>query len=364
MNILFLKIFSKNQKKFVGYVILFAFLNLIMFIIFQYNNFVQTQLISTISEQYQNRELYVSDKKTNIDLKDNVAKISKINSIKEILFVSSPKNVLLNGKNYVMEYFLPNHHPRIILGEEPYNKTKNEIIIPNNMVENEINNNFGEIYLEYYNENNELEYMECKVVGIYDSTNAENNKIYISNSSAAILERPEDIGYLVEVDKYKNVDDVLYELDNLNFNANIYDDSLQNELNIYLSLNQIFKFFICIVIIVIILLTYYLINDFISIATNTIALMKVIGYSRFNIMNCLFFMVTLFSIFSYILCLLLVLFAGIILSLFFSFNILVNIKLAIALFFLIILIESLVILFFNQKIKRISIINLLKNCND
>ncbi len=368
MKIYFIKLFIINSKRIIGYLLILTLLLLVLKIIFQYNYLVKNKLISSISEQYQNRELYVYNHNNPNTLQENIDKIRKIKFVEEVQFTSSSKSVLINGKNFVMEYALTNHLPRIVFGEQLESNYLNEIIIPDHIKdvfqEKEVNKLLNQyVDVEYYNKNGELKSFECKIVGIYQSAKEANGKIYVSNFNTLELEKESDIGYLVTIDKYENVDKSIDSLTKMNFSVNIYDDSLENELNIYVSLNQLFNIFVGIIIFIFSGVIFYIINDFIHMEIATIALMKAIGYSRLKILENLIFLITVLLLISYMLYLITQSIILMVASKLFGLLVHVDIVLEIILFLITIVIELIVIIIFNIKISKISIINLLKNSN-
>ena len=95
----------------------------------------------------------------------------------------------------------------------------------------------------------------------------------------------------------------------------------------------------------------------------TIALMKAIGYSRLKILENLIFLITVLLLISYMLYLITQSIILMVASKLFGLLVHVDIVLEIILFLITIVIELIVIIIFNIKISKISIINLLKNSN-
>ena len=108
---------------------------------------------------------------------------------------------------------------------------------------------------------------------------------------------------------------------------------------------------------------FYIINDFIHMEIATIALMKAIGYSRLKILENLIFLITVLLLISYMLYLITQSIILMVASKLFGLLVHVDIVLEIILFLITIVIELIVIIIFNIKISKISIINLLKNSN-
>lgn len=348
---LFLKIFNKKKQ----FVFILTTLALILSLIIQSKCYIKNDLISKVSEKYVNREIYVCNNENSSE-----SKLKQIKYVKNVEYIAEPRTIMYDNQKFILDFSLKNHTPNIISGKNVSN-TKNEIIIPENIIKifgvrekNKILNK--RIGFQYFDSNGELHSINFKIVGIYSSEKT--NKIFASNNT--ILEFNENNNkFLVEVDKYKNVDYVVNKFKQNGYIANLYNTSNNEDLNIYQSLNNVFEKFIYICFAIGVILIYYYINSFFCDEIYTISLMKAVGYKNKYLSIQTFIFITTLCIIGFIFNLIIIFFIRLLLFIIFNLNL--NFIYELYVLLLLFVCSIIISIFNNYKIKKINIIKIIKS---
>lgn len=369
MNSPFISTIIKQKKIYVLYFIIFLCYFVSTTIIIQANYFIGNHMIPKIENKYQNREIFIASPK-NINYVESSSIINKIHEIELSQLYMNYKTVYIgdiDNNTILLDSGLLNHGPSILYGKYIDPKNSNEIVLPNYLVigskkESTLKFLNNEIVINFLDEDKNAKSLIVKVVGIYDiNKNSGFDRAYISPKNVINFNGNNPLEYIAIINKTDNVKNVIDKLENLGFDSNLFDDSLQNELEVYTSLSKILKTFFDITTILCISIICFLTKDLINMNIDTIAIMKAVGYKESTIIKNLFSIIVIISTTSYLISTILILAVLIFCNMIIDVHLTINVGVLLFIY-LIYLVGAIIIEFlFLIRIKKISIINLLNS---
>lgn len=227
--------------------------------LFKYTFVVQNDIENQIYDSYKNRELIVYD-----NSKETIEELKKQKEIKFIYQDYQEVTINIDSvRTFILIPLIQSDMPKLIVGDYP--KTNNEIILPEYTLINEEKTNLS----DYLNKdftviiNNEEEY-SFKITGIFKVENNMFNTYYNLEYINSLLDKTKNnlTGNLrCLVDHYNNVEEVISKL---SVNANLYDISGLEEIDVYKAIYNLvllfvilIVFFVIVIIIVVSSILYY-----------------------------------------------------------------------------------------------------------
>lgn len=278
MNILFIKKLFYGRKVTIIYIIIFLIINCVIFGIQGCDTYIEQQ-ISNIENSTHNRLISIITDK-------NINNINS-NKIKKIYRYFTPFYCIMDEIYTIkLNPEIKEVIPPIIKGKYFNKDKKNEVILPDSL----IINNQKKSTIKYLNKHITIniagEYnhqnIKLKVVGIYKSKGF--NDFYISQKNSYIKETVENKKeYVILVKKNVNVEDFRKELSDTD-ETYFFDESAENELNVYMNLQYIVKVIYIFFFIINIITVILIIKDLIDYISLDIAIIKVFGYTSANIL--------------------------------------------------------------------------------
>lgn len=281
-----LKSYFSKKKNLLLFTIFFAVAIMFIMIIMAYKLHIKLNLNTEISNKAENRALIVGkDKCEKYDCIEENLSTDKINSIYEYTFDFYGNNLELGSvlfKEGILEFI-----PDVIEGIQLNENSKNSVIIPkyikinNEIVETSsyLNHNINFLINRY---GEEIEYSP-KIIGIYNNEdNIEDNIIiYYSYKDVTLFETDKISPQIIVILKDETfISDFIDYLASNNYYYNYYDDTKLKELNYYNNLYKLISLYeiliISIIIGVIILFMLTIINN----QKYNIALKKAVGYTN------------------------------------------------------------------------------------
>lgn len=343
------KIIYKNivSSKAKLYIFLLLFIIIILNGIDLSINCINNKITNEILNKIENRSIYVISN----DLTDKLTEIEPIEHVEHVYYDLSKIEVEYNGILNYAKIFNPflQKYDNIKFLEE------NEVIISERLCVNFHLKIGDEISLSHYNQS-----FVFKIKEIYSETDKMENYIYISNNNELINSLNNKNEYFVLIDSSYNYNEVM---DNLELNGcklKFKDVKYENELLIYKDILFSLNFFFIIIYSILILCFFVILILNITEKKYSIALLKNFGYSNYSILKIILFEHFFFIIIIYILNILFFQITSYCLSFFRILNFL-NIYIIMKNFFIMVILLMLASLFLILKIKKISLIKLLKN---
>lgn len=339
------------------YILLILFSIFVINIVSSLTNFIENNLEKEILNKVENRIVYASS----TDDIDRYDEIESFNHVENVYYNIEPILANCNNINYYIKHFTPTIKLKRIIGNVKRIK-ENEVIVPKSFVNKygmEINNclkkrisiKIGDTKFYF------------KISGVYND-DEQNQYIFFSSKSLINKFINNKTDYIILVDSYDNIPIVAEYLNNMEYNIQYIDNTAKNELLIYTDIYKIFIEFskLCYIFLIIIIFILLVLN--ISEKKYNIALMKTLGYSNNFIASIIIIIFTLLLLFSLLISGILIkvidLLLRIILNLKEFYNLSLIMKNGIVIF--IILLWSIIIIII--QVKKINIINLLKNKNN
>ena len=249
-----------------------------------WNNTINKNIIDKLP----NRSLYYetskeNDSKLNKFLYDNF-------SVDSIYNYFEPISTFNDTYGYIKITKYISDEIKIIKGRALNEENFNEILIPENFIIDGKLQHFFELvdnnlilkiqYREHYKT------IKLKVVGVYENDKTTTNIFYATKLT---LNSNEDTIKKVVVFEKTNIAEKAKEyLENKDVNVNFMNNEIKEEKRQYLILNMVLKCFIICIFVLVFILNFIIIKIIISNNCQNIAIMKVIGYSTFKIINSFF----------------------------------------------------------------------------
>lgn len=353
MNLLFIKSAYFKKKTIIFYILIFLLINLSLIGLNIVNYYVKSQ-ITIIKNKVENREIYVK-----INDYPDVEYIIKKNIEKKYKYFSPYFTTLNNLYIIKINPGITETIPKIVLGRN-LKIQKEEIVLPDIIMTDTGKKSTKSLYNKYINikiiDDNIEKECKLKVVGLYRFQGF--NDAYISQKVIENNFKQTKEEYIFIAKKNLDVNKIVKQLSDKNI-ANLYNESTQNELNVYNNIkNYIQPIFILFLILDIFVISLIM-NDIIKSTQLDIGLLKVVGYNSKKIM----YNLSLGLLFIFLFPLLVsTTFISIIIAFLFKLqyiNLLVIIMK--------ITVINIILIFVNcflyiKKIKKISLIELLRDC--
>lgn len=356
---------SKKQQCFM----ITCFTAIILCLIILINSLISINktINNDIKNQFSNRDIIVKlDQELHEDIFEKMKDNNKVSKYYKFL---NPVNLLSDtNENITLQGMPEDGYP--ILKDKIKTQLENEnyVIIPIEFL-NKNKLSVGDEIKFLYNQNVSF---NAIILGVYESNSKENDVINIYTSTESFEEfifenNLQDFNnsyHLIAINQ-SDVDDIILELSSFNIKAYPNDLSGKLELNMYAGLSKTITSFIIIISCILIFAIFLIISLIVTKETSNIAIMKALGYNE-KVLNLNIFTILFSKIFfAYILSLT---FYGIFIMI--AKNILrirlikylsFNIEISILLLLLIIAILFIIIIVNTIRLKRISIIKLIKD---
>lgn len=343
-----------KSKKIKIYILTLSILICVVNIISLTINYINLKIENRIFNKLENRIIYINDTEN-----DRLSTIESIIHVDSVYYNISPFLVDNNGKNIYLKYINPLTNLKILSGKSS-KINNNEVIVPDTFFDSQTTRYDGFLNKKISLSLND-KVIKFNIVGIYSSDNESGEYIYIANNNIISNFIKEKNEYIALIDDKDNYNKVMKELKKLNFSIIFSRNPYDVETLTYQDIIDFLNVFSIFCYICLILLYIFLSFSNILEKKYNIALLKVFGYSNIFIQNILSLNFIYILLISFSISIILIkgtdLFLLYIFGIksFWSFNIIFN-------NFITMLFLLIIILFFSLlKIKRISIIKLLKN---
>lgn len=359
-----IKNYFKKTKYLILYGCIFGLCIFLILVLVFAKIYINNNLISSIKNKIENRCLIIGkDEISNYEYLMIDLDYKYIQSVYEYIypFYSTSNQMGISSLNVgVIELI-----PKIVIGNNLTESSTNSVIIPKYVKNNEqiIDTTYllnTEINFSISNFSGLVDY-SATVIGIYENEFPEEaGKVYFSSNDVKYFKNIiRDVRSFIVIDDEIHMNQVENNLKNKGFYYNLYDDTTYKELRSYKKFDNLITIYqICLMIIINIILLVF-VYSILSDQKYDIALKKAVGYKNSNI-----FKIILSEIIKYFS----ILFWFISLIIFIITNIL-NIDVSfyilffevIIIYFVIIVQIVLICIIFLNKIKKIQIVNILKN---
>ncbi|MBP3254943.1 MAG: ABC transporter permease [Clostridia bacterium] len=366
MNILTPTFFSlKKNRKTIIYIVSLSLILALFCSLYNFKSLINNIFESNIKNNIKNRCIYV----TSVNELD-IESIKNVENIKNAYYFIDICNASIEDEEIKIKTGDIEQIPNVIYGNDLSFEGSTdilEIIIPES-----IQKKFSESLI---NKNviinvNHKENIEALIVGIYNGDKYDNT-IYVSLSNInKIIELNPKIlnkysGFVI-ADSYDNINKIIEKLMEYGYNCNLFDTSGEKDIYSYENISKFLSIFIFLMIICVYVIIRITIKNFIDDEEKELAIMKAIGYNNITILKTIILRTLTISIIAFLISYMLVKIINVgIMNLFNNYIYNKDVPLSIVGYLIamlmIIVISVICSIREKRKIKKINIIELLKN---
>lgn len=281
-----------RNKKIILYILNISIIIGGIIIIFNYKSTFEKIYKNEIENNIKNRTLFISKDTDNINLNE----IMNIKNIKKCEYILNSLTVKASDISFYLKNDVFLDETKIIYGRN-CEDDKMEIVIPDSL-ENAVDllgNSIDILYKDFV--------IKAKIVGIYEDSMKLNYSYismnFIQNLMQYDKEMVDTSECLAVINKYENLDDIMQQLKNKNYNSNLYDTSSLNDIKTYKAVGIILNILIVIMISFIYILLYIIVSNIINSEKKDIAILKAVGYKQLDILKIIVYRLFFITIISF-----------------------------------------------------------------
>lgn len=282
-----------RNKKLLLYILNMAIIIGLIMVIFNYKIVVERIYKNEIENNIKNRTIFISHKDTDII---NLNEIMSIQDIEKSQYIFNPLTIQINDVFFHLKTDILLDDSKIIYGRG-CEDDKIEMIIPDSL-ENAINLLGTSVDIQY----KDL-IIKAEIVGIYNDSIKQNYSYISTKFMQNIVQYDQGTSNtsacLAVINKYENLENVMQQLKNKNYNSNLYDTSGLNDIKTYRSVEFILNILISIMTLLVYIILSMIISNIINSEKKDIAILKAIGYKQLDILKIIFYRIFSITIISF-----------------------------------------------------------------